>query len=117
MAPALPAAASPVNLDWLSETPTTSVVTGDTFQWVTIGFDAGKVALPGQYKGGGQLQHQRQPAPGLIPVNVTMNVVASALWGQLQGNVEATERCDLDQNPLAGATVTARRHGRRSSTP
>ena len=95
-----------VNLDWLTETPTQSLVPADTFQWVTVGFDAAKVALPGQYKAAVNF-NTTDSLHRLLPVNVTMNVVASALWGQLQGNVEATERCDLNQNPMAGATVTA----------
>ena len=64
-----------VNLDWLTETPTTSIVTGDSFQWVTVGFDAGKVALPGQYKAAVNF-NTNDSLHRILPVNVTMNVVA-----------------------------------------
>ena len=51
-----------------------------------------QLRLPGQYKAAVNF-NTNDSLHRTLPVNVTMNVVASALWGQLQGNVEATERC------------------------
>jgi hypothetical protein len=89
---------------WLSETPAADSIPADSATWVTLGFDANKVDVPGRYEATIGVNSD-DPQHASIPVTVTMVVTAPADWGLLEGVVQSMGRCDNLPAVLPGATV------------
>ncbi|MBN1659653.1 MAG: carboxypeptidase regulatory-like domain-containing protein [Anaerolineae bacterium] len=95
------------DVPWLSEAPISGTVPADGGQVVVdVTFDAGAVALPGEYWATLNVRSD-DPVNGTIGLPVTMTVIAPPDWGILEGTVTGMGHCDAESYPLEGATVVA----------
>lgn len=89
---------------WLSENPITGTLLADSIQYVTVGFDANAVPLPGEYRANVKT-NSLDPINPVANTLVTMNVTAPANWGVLQGTIYTMGYCDINTVELGGASI------------
>jgi len=99
--------AAPGDVPWLSEAPVSGTVAVSSSLPVTVTFDAGAVAQPGEYYATLNVK-SNDPVNGNIGLPVTLTVTAPSDWGKLEGTVSGLGYCDGESYPLEDATVVAR---------
>ncbi len=103
------------NIPWLKEDPTGGPIAGNSDQNVDIGWYPDVVDQPGTYNA--LLRFNYTTVPTItINVPVTMTVLPSASQAGITGVVSSTGLCDMDLQPLVGATVTITATGGFSTT-
>ncbi len=96
---------NPVDVPWLSNSPTTGTLAADSgLQVVNVTMDAAQVNQPGVYYAGLKAKTD-DPVNPFRTIAVTMTVPLNPGMGKLNGIVYTQGACDINPAPLADASV------------
>ncbi len=98
------------DVPWLSTNKTSGTVApGQRFPIEVTFTTKDVVSHPGDYSA--ELRFLVDKVTPITPLPITLHVTQPESWGTLSGQITATERCDRNPEPLAGATVKIYKEG------